>query len=177
MRKTLILTALLMPTLAFAAGGDDWGAPKPSDTVKTCKGVKVWDEKKKRCVRPKQSSLDQDQLYGAVRELAYAGRYADAQGVLAAMNDQNDDRVLTYWGFTHRKIGNVELANAYYQKAIDRNPDNLLARSYMGQGYVSAGETELAILQWKEIKTRGGEGTWPEQSLRTALETGLTFSY
>ena len=64
-----------------------------------------------------------------------------------------------------------------HTKAIAKNPDNLLARSYMGQGLVAAGKTELAIGQWKEIVARGGAGGWPEESLRTALETGLTFSY
>ncbi|UWQ92905.1 hypothetical protein QEZ52_09270 [Aliisedimentitalea scapharcae] len=181
--RVLLALAVAMPGFAFAAGGNGNGGttwtnpPKPSETTKTCKGVRVWDEKKKRCVRPKNSSLDTETLYGAVRELAYAGRYDDAQGVLSAMADQNDDGVLTYWGFTHRKLGHAELANQYYQRAITQNPDNLLARSYMGQGFVAEGKTELAIAQWKEIRARGGAGTWPETSLRTALETGLTFSY
>ncbi len=183
MRLALALI-LAAPTFAFAAGGGsgDGGTtwtnpPKPTQTTKTCKGIKVWDEKKKRCVKPKQSSLDTDTLYGAVRELAYDGRYQDAQGVLRAMSDQNDDRVLTYWGFTHRKLGQTALANAYYQKALAVNPDNILARSYMGQGYVAEGKTELAIYQWKEIKARGGEGSWAEVSLRKAIKTGLTYNY
>ena len=75
--------------------------------------------------------MNDDDLYGAVRELAYAGRYLDAQGVLAAMSDQNDDRVLTYKGFTNRKLGNVEVAMVFYQKALDKNPDNIQARSYI----------------------------------------------
>ena len=51
--------------------------------------------------------LDDETLYGAVREFAYAGQYGHAQMALAAMSDQTDDRVLTYWGFTHRKMGDV----------------------------------------------------------------------
>ncbi len=177
MRKILIVAALIIPGIAVAAGRDTPETPKPTPTTKTCKGIKIWDAKKGRCVRPKQSSLDQDQLFDAIRELAYAGRYEDAQGVLADMHNQQDDRVLTYWGFTHRKLGNAEIANSFYKQAIARNPDNLLARSYMGQGFVSEGKMELAIAQWREINARGGAGGWPETSLRNALETGLTFSY
>lgn len=174
--KILIPLLLAVPGFAFAAGsGNDTPAPTP--TTKTCKGVKVWDEGKNRCVKPKNSQLDTDTLYGAVRELAYAGRYLDAQGVLDAMPDQSDDRVLTYWGFTHRKLGDLELANAFYQQAIDANPDNILARSYMGQGYVEEGRTDEAIAQWQEIKARGGLGTWAEESLRTAIRDGRTFNY
>ena len=66
---------------------------------------------------------------------------------------------------------------SFYQNAIDTNPDNILARSYMGQGFVSEGRTDLAIEQWREIKARGGEGTWAEASLREAIRTGLTYSY
>ena len=176
MRPAILALALALPSFVHAAS-EAPNPPKPSPTTKTCKGVKVWDEKKRRCVRPRKSSLDQDGLYDAVRELAYAGRIQDAQGVLAAMRDQDDDRVLTYWGFTHRKLGNAELANSYYSRAIARNPDNLLARSYMGQGFVKEGKTSLAIEQWEEIIARGGRDSWPETSLRLALESGLTFDY
>jgi len=175
--RALLVCLLCLPGYAFAAGGDDRAAPKPTATTTTCNGVKVWDDKKKRCVRPKQSSLDTDGLYGAARELAYAGRYTDAQGVLLAMADQNDDRVLTYWGFTHRKLGNIELANAFYHQAIAQNPNNLLARSYMGQGLVEEGLPAQALAQWKEIRTRGGVGTWAEVSLRQAMEMGQGFRY
>lgn len=183
--RNVTLSALLATSVlafpihgpAYAAGDDDWNPPKPTDTTKTCRGKRVWDEEKGRCVRPKQSSLNQDELLGAARELAYAGRFDDAQAVLTAMADQQDDRVLTYWGFTHRKLGNATLAQAFYDQAIAQNPDNLLARSYMGQGYVSTGQYGLALAQWKEIRSRGGSGSWPEAALRQALETGATTSY
>lgn len=179
----VIALAAALPLSAFAAGSDSGGGstwtnpPKETQTTKSCKGVKVWDEKTGKCVAPKNSSLDTDTLYGVVRELAYAGRYTDAQGVLAAMPDQSDDRVLTYWGFTHRKMGDLDRAAFYYQAAIQANPDNILARSYMGQGFVEEGKTDLAIAQWREIKARGGEGTWAEVSLRKAIRTGLTYRY
>jgi tetratricopeptide (TPR) repeat protein len=177
MRLLTLAAALALPLSAFAAGSDDPQPPKPTNTTKTCKGVKVWDDRKGRCVRPKNSSLGQDGLYGAVRELAYAGRYEDAQGVLLAMDDQQDSRVLTYWGFTHRKLGDQDQAQAYYTQAIARDPDNFLARSYMGQGFAAEGKPAQALAQWKEIRARGGTGTWAEASLRAALETGVNSSY
>jgi tetratricopeptide (TPR) repeat protein len=175
--RFLIPALMALPGLAFAAGSDSPTPPKPTNTTKECKKSKVWSEKKKRCVKPENASLDQDGLYRAVRELAYAGRLDAAQGVLSIMSDQNDDRVLTYWGFTHRKLGNLELANAFYDQAIAQNPDNLLARSYMAQGFVAEGRMEEAIAQYKEIAARGGEGTWAEESLREAIRTGVTFNY
>ena len=93
------------------------------------------------------------------------------------MSDQTDDRVLTYLGFTHRKMGNVDLGMRYYHKALAKNPDNLLARSYLGQGLIEAGDADAAVAQLREIIARGGKGSWSETSLRTALNTGVTYSY
>ncbi|MEX0367558.1 hypothetical protein [Ruegeria sp. HKCCD8929] len=166
----------ITPTLALAAGGDS-NPPKPTKTTKKCLFGRVWDKDRGRCVRPNKTNFTEEELYQAARELAYAGQYENAQNVLRAMPDQNDDRVLTYWGFTYRKMGELELANVFYEKAISENPDNILARSYMAQGFVTEGKTDLAIAQWREIKARGGEGTWAETSLREAIRTGITYSY
>jgi tetratricopeptide (TPR) repeat protein len=182
MRIFLVLL-MIFPGFANAAGsGGDGGStwtnpPATTETTKNCRGVKVWDAKTKKCVAPKESSLDQEMLMQAVRELAYAGRIEDAQGVLRVMDDQNSDLVLTYWGFTSRKLGKADLARNYYNKAIANNPDNILARSYMGQGFVSEGRIEEATEQLTEINARGGEGTWAEASLRKAIRTGTTFDY
>ena len=71
----------------------------------------------------------------------------------------------------------MTLANLFYRQAIEANPDNLLARSYMAQGFVAEGKLDEAIAQWREIKARGGHGTWAEASLRDAIRTGTTYSY
>lgn len=185
-----VFSAILCLTMgasgaAFAAGSDgnapstdSTKPPKATKTTKTCFFGRVYDPNLKKCVKPqKDSSLDPDTLYRAVRELAYFGRLDDAQSVLAIMPDQNDDRVLTYWGFTHRKLGNRDLADAYYERALAVNPDNILARSYMGQGFVESGDINAAVDQWQEIMERGGEGSWAEVSLRDAIRTGVTYSY
>lgn len=177
MRIIALAAALTLPVAALAASGNDWNPPKPTETTKTCKGKRIWDETKKRCVRPRKSSLDQQGLLDAARELAYAGRQQDAQAVLRAMADQQASMVLTYWGFTHRKLGNLKLAQAYYEQALAQDPDNILTRSYMGQGFVEQGKYGAALTQWKEIRARGGDGSWAEASLRSALETGTSHSY
>ncbi|MBB94548.1 MAG: hypothetical protein CML68_08100 [Rhodobacteraceae bacterium] len=177
----VVAASLALPVTGFAAGSggssDSTKPPSSTKTSKSCFFGKVYDPATKKCVKAdKSSALDDDTLYGAVRELAYAGKYEHAQVVLAAM-DQDDDRVLTYWGFTHRKMGHAALAEDFYQRALTANPDNILARSYMGQGYVTVGRVDDAIAQWKEIVGRGGEGTWAEASLREAISTGMTYSY
>lgn len=175
-RTLAIVTALALPVSAFAAGDDSTSPPKETKT-KTCLGKRVYDEDKGRCVRPDKSSFNQQELIDAAREKAYAGRYHDAIGVLDVMADQNSDIVLTYRGFTARKLGNLDLANMYYERAIAANPDNILARSYMAQGMVEAGDKVAAVTQLREIRARGGQGTWADQSLAQALETGRGYNY
>jgi len=177
MKHLLIAAALILPVAVFAAGSDSSTPPTPTDTTTTCKTGKVWSEAKKKCVAPVQGSLDDDTLYQAVREFAYAGQYDNALQALAAMSDPNDDRVLTYRGFVARKTGDIDLGNAYYRQAIARNPDNLLARSYMGQGFAESGDLDAARAQLTEIRARLGRGTWAEVSLRMAIDSGKGASY
>ena len=179
MRLVTAFCLSLMPAVVFAAGSGSPTVSKPAttQTTQTCKGIQVWDAATKKCVNPQGSSLDDSVLGDAVRELAYAGRNQDAQGVLRAMADPESDLALTYWGFTHRKLGDLELATMFYDRAISKNPDNLLARSYMGQGMVTAGDIVGARVQLEEIRARGGAGSWPEVSLKQAIETGTTYDY
>ena len=175
MKHLAILTAVSLPLLAsaaLAAGGGDEQAPK----TPKCETGQIYDKATKTCVDAKDSKLDVDSLYENLRELAYAGRYADAEVVLAQMPAQ-DDRTLTYRGFTQRKQGNVEAAMGFYQAALRANPGNVLARSYMGQGLVEQGKVAEAMDQLRAIRAHGGSGTWAEASLRKAIATGRTFDY
>lgn len=175
MKQFILATAVALPFVAsgaWAAGGGDEMAPsKPK-----CETGQVYDKKTKSCVAAEESNLDVDSLYENLRELAYAGRYAEAQAVLAQMPAE-DDRTLTYLGFTSRKMGNVDAAMTYYNAALRVNPANVLARSYMGQALVEQGKVADAMFQLREIRNHGGSGSWAEASLRTAIATGKTFNY
>ncbi len=163
--------ALALPVTAFAASDETAPPKKPK-----CESGFVYDKNSKKCVSGNGHSVDVDTLYKEVRALSYDGRYDDAQLLLALM-PADDDRTLTYLGFTHRKMGNSEAAMTYYMRALARNPGNVLARSYMGQGFVDDGNVTAAIEQLREIRAHGGTGTWAEASLRTAIATGETFNW
>jgi len=166
----------LFVPLVFAAGDDVTTPPAPTPTPR-CPEGQIHDRKAGKCVPVKSSSLSDEDRYQAVRELAYLERYLAAALVLDAMSDQRDDRVLTYRGFLKRKAGQMDQAIQYYQAAIDKNPNNLLVRSYMGQGFVESGDLAQARRQHDEVLARGGQGTWAEVSLRDALASGRTYRY
>ena len=177
MRLALAFVLCTMPFAAFAAGSDDNEPPTQTNTTKTCTDGKVWDEKTQSCQDAKSGLLDDDTLFKAAREFAYAGQPQNALNALAAMKEGESDRVLTYLGFANRKAGNLEIGLGYYDKALERNPDNLLARSYYGQALVEMGEMQLAQAQLDAIIARGGEGGWPATSLAEAIRTGQTTNY
>ena len=179
MKKTMggvaATAAIAFAAPVFAAGGVSDGEPTPTETTTTCTGGKVWDKQKKKCVEPNKSGFNDTQLYEAAREFAYAGQYGNALAVLKVAGNQDDPRILNYYGFTHRKLGNIDVAMDYYQRAIAADADYLLARSYMGQGLVLQGDIEGARMQLVEIRDRGGRDTYAYRALYEALKSGSTY--
>lgn len=170
--KLSILTtvaALAFSGASFAAGSDDTSPPKPSKTTTVCQKGQVYDTRSKTCLDAKSEVFDDDTIYAAARELAYDGQYDNAQLVLAAADNQNDPRILNYYGFTNRKQGKMKKAMQYYTAALNADPDYILARSYMGQGFLADGDREAATAQLAEIKSRGGADTWAYAALSKAL--------
>jgi Flp pilus assembly protein TadD len=162
-------------TAANAAGSEDGQPPEPTKTTQECKNGKVWDDAKKECVDPQKSGFNDDQLYRAAREMAYAGQYDNAIGVLKLAKNQDDPRILNYLGFANRKAGNVEVGMAYYRRALAKDANYLLARSYYGQGLLLQGDLEGARAQLVEIRDRGGRDTYAYSSLYESLKSGATY--
>ena len=161
-------------TLAFcspswSASEDTTSPPKATRTTKVCKDGRVWDKKTKSCVDVKKSELDDNSLFEAARELAYDGQYENSLIVLDAVKDQGSARVLNYRGYSNRKAGRTDVGMAFYEKAIKKDENYILARSYMGQALLLQGKVEEAKVQLVEIRDRGGEGTWAYTALRESL--------
>lgn len=174
-RSVLLTGALaLTATGAFAKSGE---APASTPTSESCEDGQVWSEETKLCVDAESHLLEDDQRYEAARELAFVGDYDRALMVLAAMAEGDTPRVLTMRGFATRKAGDFEAAKAMYYAALEIDPDHWDARSYLGQGFVEAGNSTAARAQLTLIRVGGGRGTWAEISLRNAIERGAGYSY
>lgn len=158
----------------WAEDTEDFSLPPPSDTTETCTAGLIWDIETQSCMAPEDSTNDDAALIQDARSLAYAGRYADAQAVLELL-DPADPWVLTYNGFLARKTGQSEVALAYYEAALQIDPDNLLTRSYMGQGFAAQGDYDAARAQLAEIRRLGGQSTWPEIALRLSISGDYTY--
>lgn len=177
MLRLLSTTFVLFPVAAFAVFSNSSLPPQPSETTTVCQGGQVWDSLAEACVDPSSHALNDTDRMDAVRELAYAGRTDDAMRVLESLENANTDMAMTYRGFLTRVSGDWEAAKSHYYAALAVNPDNLLARSYLGQGYVLAGDLVAAKAELSEIRARGGRQSWPEVSLRMAIEGGPIAAY
>ncbi|TCR92137.1 tetratricopeptide repeat protein [Rhizobium sp. BK376] len=170
---TAVTAGLLLTfsTETWAAGteNDDTVPPPKTETTTKCKNGKVWDKDKKECVNAKKSSLNDDQLFQAAREFAYAGQYQNAINVLKLAKNQDDPRILNYLGYSNRKAGRMQVGMNYYHKALQQDENYILARSYMGQALLEQGDVQAARVQLVEIRDRGGENTWAYRSLLQSL--------
>lgn len=176
--RTLVLAAAFaVPTAVLAAGGGGSTAPASTETTTTCENGMIWDKASKSCVAAQDSRLQDSDRMEAAREFAYVGDYDATLGALDAMADASTADALTLRGFALRKSGDWEQAMSYYTAALEVDPNHWQARSYMGQGFVSKGDSASAREQLTLIRTSGGRGTWAEISLRQAIESGAGYSY
>ncbi|MBF9036623.1 tetratricopeptide repeat protein [Rhodobacterales bacterium HKCCE2091] len=176
-RAVIAALAICLPAAALAVGSDRDDPPEPTPTTTECPEGQVFDTTAGACVAIEDSRLDDDALYRAARELAYAGRHGDALAVLARMSDQGESRVETYRGFIARSTGDTAAARVHYAHALAADPGNALARSYLGMAHVLDGRIDLARVQLAEIRARGGANTWPDRALARAIRTGTVTNY
>ncbi len=85
------------------------------------------------------------------------GNYKEALAVAALARNTEDPRILRVTGFATRKLGDVDDAMPYYQKALAINPDDTRTRQYMGEAFISKGDMRNANAQLDEIAERCGK--------------------
>ncbi len=155
---------------AFSAGGGD----SSTVTVPSCKKGKIWNKKKKKCVKIKRSSsLDDDNLFESARDLAYHGRYQEAIEVLKLAKNQRDPRILNYLGYSTRKLGDIEKGLTYYTAALKVDPDYTLVREYMGEAFLQLGQIDKAKEQLTEIEKRCGVGCREYALLKAEIDKAV----
>lgn len=173
MMKSLSLgfAALLALSATAWAAGDDGNNTDASPTNHNCKKGEVWDKSKKKCVKASSGLLPDEELYQQGRALAKLGYYDWAVDVLVLTQNQNDPRVLNYLGYSNRKAGRLEIGISYYDKALKIDPNYVLAREYLGEGYVAAGKLDLAKEQLAQIEQRCGVTCKEYKDLSEAIAT------
>ena len=170
--RRLFLAALfaltIVPVAPFATGDARAAGSSGKSDAKTCKRGETYSRRAKKCVRDDSASLTSEDRYEAGRLLALTG---DFEGAIAALEraDRTDPRVLNYLGFAARNLGRVEEGMAHYRAALAIDPDFTLARSYMGQAMLQAGDRDGALEQLRLIRAVTGPVSLEYIELRDAL--------
>ncbi len=123
--------------------------------AEACPEGKVMDADKKECVEATPGT-EKKTLWQNGRDFANAGQYERAIRTLELAEMTNDARVLSYLGFSHRKLGHLMVAMGYYEAAIAADPDYVKVREYMGEGFLQMGNPDGARGQLAEIGKRCG---------------------
>jgi tetratricopeptide (TPR) repeat protein len=160
MRSTILAGLLgvgvtVVPLHALALGPDKPGKPAPQ-TQPVCKKGYVYSTIRKKCVKTLSETVPDADLKSQGWALAEGGDYDAAIALFRLVRDPRDAEALNGLGYSHRKLGRLELGIAYYRRALALDPGYLRAREYLGEGYVAAGKVELARLELAEIGRRCG---------------------
>ena len=69
----------------------------------------------------------------------------------AEKNNSNDADIYNYLGFSFRKMGNLEKAAFYYEKALKISPKHKGALEYQGEMFLTQGNLKLAEANLKKL--------------------------
>jgi tetratricopeptide (TPR) repeat protein len=187
----LFLSALVtgpMVNRTLAAGTDTPSAPPPAATTtppaaptaqpadsKSAPPAETKPDAKKS---DKKSSLDDPAFLKGYRA-AYATIYEDndyaaAIPQLEALGQNDRADVANLIGYSYRKLGNYQLASAWYERALKADPNHVRTWQYYGLWQVEQGNREQARYHLAKIAALAGTGSIEYQSLAAALANGKT---
>jgi tetratricopeptide (TPR) repeat protein len=161
--SAIVLVSVFVITHLDTAPATGIGWPSPSLPEQNCitgyyiLGY-VWSENQKECVEKTSEILTDDDFFLQARAYIKHGKYIIALDLLRRIENQNQPRVLNYFGYSTRKLGDVDGGIAYYKKALALDPNYNEAREYLGEGYLQKGDLASAKQQLAEIEKRCGTG-------------------
>jgi tetratricopeptide (TPR) repeat protein len=179
MRKSaikLLMLAIVSTTLVTApvirayAAGD--GNPSPPAS----------DSKKGKKKDNRSSSLDPRFVAGY--HTAYSAiydhhEYASAIDQLKALGHDENAAVANLIGYSYRKLGNYQLAQVWYERALKADPNHVKTWQYYGLWQLEQGNREQAEYHLNKIASLVGTNSEEYRSLAAAMEkqpgTGLVY--
>jgi tetratricopeptide (TPR) repeat protein len=185
---TFSMAVMAAPSLTpvFAAGGGGGGGggaestpPSSSAPASDTKATRAHKSKKSS----KQSSFD-DPTFAKGYRVAYdtiyeRNDYAAAIDQLKALGHDDQPEVANLIGYSYRKLGDYQLSQVWYQRALKADPNHVLTWQYYGLWQLEQGNREQALYHLSRIAAICGTDCEHYKSLAAALEkppgTGLVY--
>ena len=100
----------------------------------------------------KQMNVKSNYYYKAVKLINKNSYQAAIDNLLKAeKTNKKDADIYNYLGFSYRKIGNLEKASQYYNKALEISPKHKGALEYQGEMYLTLNEINKAEENLKKL--------------------------
>jgi len=177
-------------TPVFAAGGGGGGGGgggsnetmTPSSSSTPAAGTKATRAHKGK-KSTKQSSFD-DPTFARGYRTAYdtiyqRNDYAAAIDQLKALGHDDQPNVANLIGYSYRKLGDYQLSQVWYQRALKADPNHVLTWQYYGLWQLEQGNREQALYHLSRIAAICGTDCEHYKSLAAAIEkppgTGLIY--
>lgn len=87
----------------------------------------------------------------------------------AEKNNRNDADIYNYLGFSFRKMGNLDKAAFYYEKALTISPKHKGALEYQGEMFLTQGNLKLAQINLKKLEKICFLGCKEEKMLKKSI--------
>ena len=98
-----------------------------------------------------------------------AGQYRAAIITLNRLSRPDDANVLNLLGYSHRKLGLVDVGMRYYLAALERNPEHKGVHEYLGEAYLQKDDLAKAEVMLKKLGKLCGTDCKPYQGLSAAI--------
>ena len=182
---TVLLAApSLTPVYAAGGGGGDPNAGNvinPSPPAPAPAATKSTAAKKKK---PSKQSSVTDPAFAQGYHEAYTtiydrNDYAAAIEQLKALGHDDHPNVANLIGYSYRKLGDYQLSQIWYERALKADPNHVLTWNYYGLWQIEQGNREQAQYHLNRIAAICGTDCAEYRSLAAALEkptgTGLVY--
>ncbi len=156
-------------------------APSSTNTNENKKKLKAKKKKKKKNFKDDDTRSSLDEIvqppYNPSRRpdltLANtqikAGQYRAAIITLNRLSRPDDANVLNLLGYSHRKLGLVDVGMRYYLAALERNPEHKGVHEYLGEAYLQKDDLAKAEVMLEKLGRICGTDCKPYQELAGAI--------
>ena len=118
----------------------------------------------------KANMVKSSDYYTAMKLIKNKSYNAAIQNLLKAEQyNKKDADIYNYLGFSHRKIGDLEKASIYYNKALTISPKHKGALEYQGEMFLTLGELPKAEANLKKLSKLCFLGCKEEKMLKESI--------
>ena len=167
---SVAVTAIFIGAPALSAlaagGGDPPSPPPPAPSDSSTKNTKK---------KGKKTSSIEEQRFAAGYRAAYATiydhhDYVSAIDQLKALGHDDLADVANLIGYSYRKLGDYKLSQAWYERALNTDPNHVRTWQYYGLWQIEQGNRDQAQYHLNRIAAIAGTTSDEYRSLAEALE-------